>query len=377
MRSFLNVIADYIRECDKILLLLCLTASGYGCLAILSATHYLGSTKQFFIQLITIFLGVTVVVIISHFDYDSYRKNWPVIAAIGIIPVILTFFIGFAPAGTDDKAWLRLPGGLTFQPSELLKIAFIITFSLHLDKVGEDVNKLSKLIPILIHGVIPTAIIHFQGDDGTAIIFAAIMVIMLFVAGLKWRYFIVFAAVVVIAAPLVYFLVMNPDQQARLLSVFNLEYDLQGSGWQQWRGRIALANGGFFGKGFLKGPLTQMGEVPESYNDFIFVSIGEEFGLFGCIIVFALLAGICLRILHIGKVAREKKGKLICSGIFAMLISQIIINLGMCLSVTPVIGVTLPFFSAGGTSLLCLSCSIGVAMSVYMHRNARMMRIYD
>ena len=377
MRSVWNSVADYIRECDKLLLLLCLAASGYGCVAVLSSTHYLGNTKQFFTQLITVFLGVLLVVVISRFDYNIYKKIWPIIAVLCLVPVILTFFIGFAPAGTDDKAWLRLPGGMTFQPSELLKIAFIITFSLHLERVGENINKLKYLIPLVLHGAAPILLIHFQGDDGTAMIGAASMIIMLYMAGLKLRYFAILAAVIVIAAPLIYFLVMNPDQQARMLSVFDLEDDLQGSDWQQWRGRIALANGGLFGQGLFHGQLTQTGEVPESYNDFIFVSIGEELGLLGCLLVLVLRAAICLRILRIGAIAREKRGKLICVGVFAMLFSQIIINLGMCLSITPVIGVTLPFFSAGGTSLLCLYCGIGVIMSVYMHRNARMMRIYD
>lgn len=377
MRGIWNSIADYIRECDKLLLLLCVAASGYGCIAVLSATAYTGSANDFFTQLITIFLGVFVVVVISKFDYNLYKKLWPLIALACLIPVILTFFIGFAPGNTDDKAWLRLPGGLTFQPAEILKIAFIITFSIHLERVGEKVNNLKYLIPVLIHGALPVVLVHMQGDDGTAMIFAVIMLLMLFAAGLKARYYVIFIVAVLIAAPLIYFLVMNADQQARIWSIFNLEDDLQGSDWQQWRGRIALANGGWFGQGFLKGQLTQTGQVPEGYNDFIFVSIGEEFGLFGCLLVLLLLAFICLRILHIGTIAREKRGKLICVGVFAMLFAQIIINIGMCLSITPVIGVTLPFFSAGGTSLVCLYSGIGVIMSVYMHRNARMMRIYD
>ena len=194
---------------------------------------------------------------------------------------------------------------------------------------------------------------------------------------IKARYFIILIVAVLIAAPLIYFLVMNDDQQARLQSIFDLEDDLQGSDWQQWRGRIALANGGWFGQGLFKGQLTQIGDVPESYNDFIFVSIGEELGVIGCLICVALLAVICIRILRIGAIAREKRGKLICVGMFAMLFSQIIINLGMCLSITPVIGVPLPFFSAGGTSLLCLFAGIGVIMSEYMHRNSRHMRLYD
>lgn len=377
MRAIWNSIADYIRECDKLLLFLCIAASGYGCIAVWSATNYIGSNRQFFTQLITLVLGVVGVVIVSHFDYNYYKKLWPIIAIVCLIPVILTFFIGFAPAGTDDKAWLRLPGGLTFQPAELLKIAFIITFSIHLEKVGERLNNLKYLIPLVLHGAFPVLLVHFQGDDGTAMIFAVIMLLMLFAAGLKARYFIILIVAVLIAAPLIYFLVMNSDQQARIQSIFDLEDDLQGSDWQQWRGRIALANGGWFGKGLFKGPLTQIGDVPESYNDFIFVSIGEELGFIGCLFCVLLLALICIRILRIGAIAREKRGKLICVGTFAMLFSQIIINLGMCLSITPVIGVPLPFFSAGGTSLLCLFAGIGVIMSVYMHRNSRHMRLYD
>lgn len=377
VRGIWNSIADYIRECDKVLLLLCLAASSFGCIAVLTSTHYTASPRQFITQFVAVFLGIFVAVVISKVDYNNYKKLWPIIALGCLIPVILTFFIGFAPGNTDDKAWLRLPGGLTFQPSELLKIAFIITFSIHLEKVDEKINNLKYLIPLLVHGVIPVVLIHLQGDDGTAMIFGVIMILMLFAAGLKARYFVIFAVTVLIAVPFIYFLVMNADQQARILSMFNLEDDLQGSDWQQWRGRIALANGGWFGQGFLKGQLTQTGQVPEGYNDFIFASIGEEFGFFGCLVVLVLLASICLRILYVGKIAREKRGKLICVGVFAMLFAQVVINLGMCLSITPVIGVTLPFFSAGGTSLLCLFSGIGVIMSVYMHRNARLMRIYD
>lgn len=376
MRGIWNSIADYIRECDKILLFFCIAASSFGCIAVWSATNYIGSNRQFITQFLTMLIGIGLVVVISHFDYNIYKKLWPVIVVACLIPVILTFFIGFAPEGTDDKAWLRI-GSMTFQPAEFLKIAFIITFSIHLERVIKNINNLKYLIPLIMHGAFPIILVHLQGDDGTAMIFAVIMLFMLFSAGLKARYFIILFAVIIVAAPLIYFLIMNPDQQARILSIFNLEDDLQGSDWQQWRGRIALANGGFFGQGLFKGELTQIGDVPESYNDFIFVSIGEELGLFGCLICLILLAGICLRILKVGSLARERRGKLICVGVFAMLFSQIVINLGMCLSITPVIGVTLPFFSAGGSSLICLFTGIGVIMSVYMHRNSRQLILFD
>lgn len=147
--------------------------------------------------------------------------------------------------------------------------------------------------------------------------------------------------------------------------------------YQQWRGRTALANGGFFGQGFLNGDFTQNGIVPYGFNDFIFVSIGEEFGFLGCIAVVLLLGGICLRCLRVAKLCTKDSGKYICVGVFAMLFTQIVINIGMCLSVLPVVGITLPFFSAGGTSLLCLYLGIGLVLNVYMHRNSRTIYLHD
>lgn len=377
MRGIFSAIADYIRECDKILFALCIAATSFGCLAVFSATHYLQNTRQLLVQAVGMLLGIVAVIVISGFDYNNYKKIWPILAGVSLLLVGLTFFIGYAPAGTDDKAWLMLPGGITFQPSEILKVAFIITFSIHIEYLGENMNRLRYLVPLLLHAAVPILLIHLQGDDGSALIFAFIFLFMLFCAGLKLRYFIIFAVAVAVAAPFIYFLVMNADQQARVLTMFNLEADLKGAGWQQWRGRIALASGGIFGQGYLKGALTQTGEIPEGYNDFIITSIGEELGLLGCVVVMLLLGAICLRIMRVGTLAREKRGKLMCVGVFAMIFSQAVINLGMCFSLLPVIGVTLPFFSAGGTSLVCLYCGIGVVMSVYMHRNNRLMRLFE
>ena len=170
---------------------------------------------------------------------------------------------------------------------------------------------------------------------------------------------------------------MNDDQRARVLTLFNPESDLQGIGWQQWRARIALANGGVFGTGLFKGPLTQVAGVPKGYNDFIFVSIGEELGLLGCLAVLMLLGGMCLRALRVGKLAHDNAGRLICTGFFAMIAFQTIINVGMSLSLLPVIGITLPFFSAGGTSLCCLYLGVGLVLSIYRHRNPHTIYLHD
>ena len=370
-------IADYIRETDKILLILVFAASGYGCLAVLTATAYTGSLRQFLTQLFAMLAGLVIAVFVSNIDYKNLQRHWYLIAALGVLPVLLTFFIGFAPEGTDDKAWLLLPGGMSFQPAELLKICFIITFATHLSKVKPHINKLKTLIPLVIHGGFPVALIHFQGDDGTALVFAVIFIVMLFSAGLKLRYFAIAGAAAVLAAPFIYFFVLSEDQKARILYLFDLESNLQGIGYQQWMGRIALANGGFFGQGLFKGELTQMQGVPEGHNDFIFVSIGEEMGLLGCIVVLILLCAICFRCVKIARLSADDSGMYIATGVFAMFCAQTVINIGMCTSVLPVIGVTLPFFSAGGSSLLCMLCSVGVVLSVYNHRNSGIIYLHE
>ncbi len=369
MKGLFSRIADYIRETDKIMLILVFFAASYGCIGVFSATYYTGNHKQFFTQFVSMILGIGAAIIISHFDYNTILKKWYIAAFIGLVPVILTFFFGFAPDGTDDKAWLMLPGNISFQPSELLKICFIVTFTAHLSVVKANINKFKTLIPVLLHGLFPVVLIHFQGDDGTALVFAIMFIAMLFSAGLNIKYFIAAGGAAVVALPLVYFFVLTEAQKERIFTVFNLEADLQGAGYQQWMARLALANGGLFGQGYLKGELTQSAVVPEGYNDFIFVSIGEELGLLGCIGIVILLGAICVRCLTVGKLSSSDNGMFVAVGVFSMILAQVIINLGMCLSILPVIGVTLPFFSAGGTSLSCLMLGIGLMLSVYMHRN--------
>ena len=389
MKGFLARIADFIRESDKLLLILCVCTSLYGCAAVFSATHYRESIRSVIVQFVCFVAGLVAALIISAVDFSLFLKRWYVAAVLGVVPVVLTFFIGFAPEGTDDKAWLDL-GITTFQPAELLKICFIITFSAHLSKIKPNINKPKYLILLCAHGAFPVLLIHLQGDDGTAVVFAVMVLFMMWAAGVSWKYFLALVPIAAIAAPLVYFFVMNDDQRDRVKSMQGVIEAIinpnaaashaaseQWPTYQQWRGRTALANGGFFGQGFLNGDFTQNGIVPYGFNDFIFVSIGEEFGFLGCIAVVLLLGGICLRCLRVAKLCTKDSGKYICVGVFAMLFTQIVINIGMCLSVLPVVGITLPFFSAGGTSLLCLYLGIGLVLNVYMHRNSRTIYLHD
>lgn len=376
MGRLVSKIADFFRETDKLMLFLCVFASLFGSVAVFSATRHLDTMRPFLVQLIGLFVGTAAAVVISLFDFETLMRRWYLIAAIGLIPVILTFFIGFAPKGTDDKAWLDL-GFTTFQPSELLKISFIITFATHIDRIKDNINKPKYLLPLCLHGAIPVVLIHFQGDDGTALVFAIMVVCMLCAAGVSWKYFVSALTAVVAAAPLIYFLIMNDEQRTRIKTLFDIESDIQGATFQQYRGRMALANGGIFGQGLFKGTLTQNGGVPEGQNDFIFVSIGEELGFIGCLFVLVLLGAVCFRCLNIARICRKQSGKIICVGFFGMMFAQILINIGMCVALLPVIGVTLPFFSAGGTSLLCIFMGVGLVLGVYMHRNTRTLYLRD
>lgn len=376
MRQVMAKLADFIRESDKLLLILCAFTSLYGCAAVFTSTHYLENCRPFIVQLLCTVMGLCAAMLLSAFDYTAILKRWYFAAIIGVVPVLLTFFIGFAPPGTDDKAWLDL-GITTFQPSELLKICFIITFSAHLSYVKPHINRLKYLLPVCAHGAFPILLIHFQGDDGTALVFAVMVVFMLWAAGVSWKYFLAALGAVLVASPIVFFFVMNEDQRARITSLFDSNADINGILYQQWYGKKALANGGFFGQGFLKGNLTQNGIVPYGYNDFIFVSIGEELGFLGCMAVILLLSAICIRCIRVAKLSNKDGGKLICVGMFSILFAQMLVNIGMCLSIFPVVGITLPFFSAGGTSLFCLYLGIGLVLNVYMHRNSRTIYLHD
>lgn len=368
--NIVSGIRSFFKKTDILYWLLTLTASVYGC--VLIASQQRGGEVNFLrTQIFAVVIGYTAAVIIAGIDYKFIAKCWWLIAGVALALTIAVFFIGIQIVGTDDVGWIRLPGGITFQPSELTKMCFIVTFSTHLAALEEHskLHTFLGVVSLVIHGAIPVVLIHMQGDDGAALVFGCMFLIMSFAAGVQLRYFIAFLLCAAAAIPVVWSRMMNDDQQNRLAVLFSNDDEmLQTYGWQQYQGKVSIASGGMFGKGLFEGPRVEREMVPYQENDFIFTVAGEELGFIGCAaILFLFLMLLYKTMINAGK-ANDSLGKNICIGFFSLLATQIMINLGMVLGLLPVVGITLPFFSSGGSSAACLYLGVGLVQSVYAHR---------
>lgn len=368
MKLIAKHIINYIKQTDNILILLCLSASAFSVMLLLGINNsgMLPSIRQIYVQTIAAAMGFSVAVIMSKIDYHTIAKLWKFHSVLTYGLVFLTFFVGIT-VGNDDKAWLNLPFGLTLQPSELLKISFIVTFALHLEKVSGHINNFKTLMGVLIHGFIPIGIIMLQGDHGTALIFIFIVLCMLFVAGINWGYIFAAAGSGACLFPLVWHF-LDDEKRMRVLTVFNPMLDPQGISWQQNTGIMSIGAGQIWGTGLFAGKHNYVSEI---YNDLIFTFAGEALGFVGCMTIIFILTAIVLKIIFTSFRSKDLLGKYICVGVFAMFAFQILLNIGMCIRVLPVIGITLPFFSAGGTSVVASYLGIGLVLSVYIHNNSR------
>lgn len=384
MKRILASVRLFLKETDMFLLSMCIIASAFGLTMVMSATKCKltdGSlvSRDFLIMLIAVLLGIMLSLFISYFDYQIFTKLWPAIAVFCVVILLVLFKFGTGPSSRPDaRTWIKI-GPVNFQPSELVKIGFIITFGVHLEKLKDKINKFTSIIQLGIHAMIPIILVAATGDMGSALVFIIIAAIMLFVSGVHWGYFVGGIALVGAATPLIWTFVLKQLQKDRFLALIYPELypDIV---YQPQRGMNAIGAGGLTGQGLFHGAYTQSGAVPESQNDMIFSVIGEELGFFGCVAALALLTLITIRIIYVGKKSKEFSTNLICSGMASMIAAQMLINIGMCLMLLPVIGITLPFFSAGGSSNLCVYIGIGLVLSIYRHnceQKAVNLRVYD
>ena len=357
------------KETDKLFLLLCLFLSAVGTVMVSSATHRTADgallSRDAKVMVLALVLGVAACLVISFIDYDLILKLWPVIAAGSLFLMLLLIPFGEAPSGREDaRSWLRITSSLYLQPSEILKIGFIITFSKHLSLLKNDLSSVKNVFFLCIHAMIPIALVVYTGDMGSALIFMLMFVGMMFIAGVHWAYFPLGIAAVAAALPLVWYKVFDNIQRNRILALIDPQ-SYPNEIYQQQQAGNAIREGGFFGAGLFKGAYTQSGSVPESANDMIFSVICEETGLIGAFVVLLLFALLAIRIIYVGKRANNYAASMICYGVMFMIIAQVAVNIGMCLKLLPVIGITLPFISAGGSSVVSLYLAVGLVLSVY------------
>ena len=374
MGKFIDNLKTYFSRTDSILWIFTAIATVYS-LLLISDMQRAGTYNYMFTQSIAIITGVIIAVVISLVNYNFFVKMWWVFALVGIGLSGLVFIFGVTVSGTDDTAWIKLPGGFTIQPSEFMKICFIITFTKHLTFLNE-IDKLKTLpavLSLLFHVGIPIVLIHLQGDDGTVLVFLMIALGMSFLAGVQTKYFAILGGSLAVGLPVLWSFFLNDEHRGRIMALFDLDGNaLTNYGWQQYQGKVSIASGQAFGSGLYNGRRVAFGIVPEQENDFIFTVAGEEFGFIGCIILLLILLFIIIRILINAKNAYDIKGSYICYGIFIMIASQTIINIGMVLGFIPVIGITLPFFSSGGTSVMTMMISIGLVQSVLYNQEEDM-----
>lgn len=362
MPKIFKSIYTYLKETDKFLLVCAILCAVTGIMMVNSATLVTGSRRDVVTQTVAMAAGIVLMIVLSVIAYSVWSQIPKFIFAVGVIILILTLI--FAKTINGSKSWIQI-FGMSIQPSEFVKLLFILSFATHLSAVDENINRVSNVLLLSAHVLTYVLLVYLQGDMGSALVYFVIALAMLLIAGLSWKYFLALGVAIVPIGFLLYKFVLSEYQIRRILVIFNPELDPLNYGWQTIRSVTAIGSGKLTGQGYGAGIMTQRGLIPSIENDSIFAAIGEELGFIGSVIVLLLLTALLLRILKVSTNARDTNGAYICIGVFAMLAFQMMENIGMSLGLLPIIGITLPFFSAGGSSMIAVFGGVGLVMSVY------------
>lgn len=362
----LKSIRSYIKHVDIFLALATVLASLYGLLLVTSASNSFSSHKNLIVQAAAIVLGFIAMIIISSIDYETLCEMYVILFGLSIFALIFTIIFGYGPTGTNNRNWLNL-GFTSIQPSEFVKLAFIVSMAATIEKAAKEINSLKYLLFLFSQIAVICGLILVQGDMGSMLVFLIISAFMLFVSGVKLRLFGIGLGSIALAFPLI-LPHMPTYMMKRIVVGFNPDADPTHYGYQAYQSRLAIGSGQLFGKGLFHGPQVQNELVPAKETDFIFAVSGEELGFIGSILVILILFAIMLRIISLAWHSETASGSAICIGVLAMFFFQTVENIGMCLGVLPVIGITLPFFSYGGSSMLSSYCAVGLVLSVALHR---------
>lgn len=369
MKKLRERVFDIFRKGDMILLALCVVASLFGIVMIATAVAYDGGTRNIVIQTATLIVGVLIYLALTAFDIDILAGQRTMLFLLNALLILLLLVWGVEGA-SGNRSWLSFPFlPFNVQPAEICKITYIVILAKTMSVNQTRISSVRCVSQLTFHMLfIVGLIIVISSDTGVALIFIFIFLAMAFVGGVSGWWFLGGAGAVAVASPYLWEYVIREDQKRRVLALIDPEIDPTGLNelWQTNMNLEALRNGGLSGQGLFNGSLTSGGSLPAQHTDSIFCAIGEQLGLIGCLAVLALLLAIVARIIYVGMKSPDYMNRLICIGIAAMFLFQILINIGVCLGLVPVIGLALPFFSYGGSSMLTTFMALGIVSGIKM-----------
>lgn len=357
-----NGIRGFIKNMDFWLAVLTVIAAVFGIVMISSAGGEDGR-RYVIVQSVAMIVGIGGICLLMFLDYEYLARISPYLSMFGLILLVLVLIPGIGKVHNGARSWFEF-GPINLQPAEVAKIIFIIAFAKRLADCGDRINKPKNILGLLLFALIPMALILVQPDFGTGSVFAVVLAAMLFAAGISIKYIIAGIAGIAAMCPIMWFFVLQDYQKSRIITVFNPESDPSGAGYHVLQSEQAVGSGRIFGSGLYKGSSQINNILPERHTDFIYSVVCEELGIIGAVLVIVLMCAIIIRCLYIGMNARNDLGRYMCVGVAAMLAFQTFENIGMCIGIFPVTGITLPFFSYGGSSLLATVLAIGIVLSV-------------
>ncbi len=366
MRQFFQELRDFPKKGDMILLLLCLITSAFGCVAIASATsaEKFGDSnlKYIVIQLAATLLGVMAYALVSSIDIDamSERRNWLVAFNVCLLLLLIPF-------GTDNntgnRSWLDIPGvPVMIQPAEICKISYVVIMASVMNAHQNRISSVPSIMHMALHlGILVGLNMVLSKDAGVSLIFVFIFIGMAFGGGVSLGWFALAIGAIAIAFPVI-FPYLGEHQQNRIMILFDETIDPQGINerYHYMMNLKSLTGGGLTGQGLFNGNRTQGGNLFAQHTDYIFSSMGEELGFFGCVMIMLLELGIIARCIMVGMKCPDYMRRIVCFGAASALTFQVMINIGMCIGVMPVIGLTLPLISYGGSSVVTIYAMLGL-----------------
>ena len=368
MRRLVKKVWESFMKGDKILLLLCLVTSCLGCIVISSATSHQETMRYVFIQVGAVAIGVLSYVAVSCIDLEIVTEHRTALVVFNMLLLLLLIPFG-VDYNSGNKSWLDLPMmPVAIQPAELCKITFILIMASTMARHQRKISSLRSVLAMGFQlGLLFGTNIVLSKDAGVSLIFVFIFIGMAFAGGVHLLWFGGGIATVVAAFPVIWLKFLGTHQKNRIRVLFDPSIDPLGikERYHTKRSLLSLTGGGLLGQGLFNGNRTQIGALPAQHTDYIFSTIGEEMGYVGCILVLILLAAIIVRCVQVGTRSQDYLRRLVCFGAAAALIFQVCSNIGMCIGVTPVIGLTLPFVSYGGSSVVSLYAMLGLVSGIY------------